>query len=146
MKKETNMDPSISRVVRSKEQARAGYNRLSRWYDIIAGSTEKKYRDIGLEKLNARAGEHILEIGFGTGHCLVALATAVSPTGSVDGIDISDGMVAISEERIHKAGLKNRVNLHQGDATKLPFVTNTLTVIKASIYRKTPYIHSEGKW
>ncbi|KAA3658365.1 MAG: methyltransferase domain-containing protein [Chloroflexi bacterium] len=98
---------------------------MSRWYDIIAGNTEKKYRDIGLEKLNATAGERILEIGFGTGHCLVALGTAVSPTGSVDGIDISDGMVAISEERIRHAGLIDRVNLHQGDATKLPFEANT---------------------
>ncbi|MCP5099152.1 MAG: methyltransferase domain-containing protein [Chloroflexi bacterium] len=115
----------MSRVVRSKEQARAGYNRLSGWYDIIAGSTEKKYRDIGLEKLNAKAGEQILEIGFGTGHCMVTLATAVTNTGTVDGIDISDGMLAITEDRISKAGLSDQVNLHLGDATTLPFSANT---------------------
>ena len=50
------MDATISRVNRTKESARVSYNRLSGWYDVIAGSTEKKYRDWGLEKLSIRAG------------------------------------------------------------------------------------------
>ena len=116
------MDASISRVNRSKEAARASYNRLSRWYDLIAGSTEKKYRDWGLEKLSARPGEKILEIGFGTGHCLVALAKSVGSTGHVIGVDISDGMLAITRERLQEEGLADRVDLHLGDAAKLDFV------------------------
>jgi len=123
------MASSISRVERSKEQARTNYNRLSRWYDIIAGSTEKKYRNLGLTMLNAQPGERILEIGFGTGHCLVALATAVSPTGHIDGIDISDSMFAIAEKRIRKADLSDQVNLRLGDAITLPFEVNTFDAI-----------------
>ena len=92
---------------RSKEAARASYNRLSRWYDAIAGSTEKKYRDWGLKKLSAQPSEKILEIGFGTGHCLVALANAVGPLGEVIGLDISDGMLAIAQERLRQDGLNN---------------------------------------
>lgn len=116
------MDATISRVNRSKEDARASYNRLSRWYDVIAGSTEKKYRDWGLEKLSARPGESILEIGFGTGHCLVSLAKAVGPTGRVVGVDISDGMLAIARERLQNMGLAERVDLHLGDAARLDFI------------------------
>jgi demethylmenaquinone methyltransferase/2-methoxy-6-polyprenyl-1,4-benzoquinol methylase len=116
------METSVSRVNRSKESARQSYNRLSRWYDLIAGSTEKKYRDWGLEKLSAQPGEMILEIGFGTGHCLVALASAVGATGRVIGLDISDGMLAIARERLQKEGLNDRVDLHLGDAAKLDFI------------------------
>jgi demethylmenaquinone methyltransferase/2-methoxy-6-polyprenyl-1,4-benzoquinol methylase len=116
------MDASISRVNRSKEAARASYNRLSRWYDVIAGSTEKKYRDWGLEKLSAQPGEKILEIGFGTGHCLVSLAKAVGPTGHVIGLDISDGMLAIARGRLQSEGLSDRVNLYLGDAANLDFL------------------------
>lgn len=116
------MDSSISRVHRSKDAARASYNRLSRWYDVIAGSTEKKYRDWGLKKLSAQPGESILEIGFGTGHCLVSLAKAVGPTGQVIGLDISDGMLAIARGRLQAEGLGDRVDLHLGDAAKLDFI------------------------
>jgi ubiquinone/menaquinone biosynthesis C-methylase UbiE len=116
------MDATISRVNRSKEDARESYNRLSRWYDVIAGSTEKKYRDWGLEKLSAQPGEKILEIGFGTGHCLVSLAQAVGPNGGVIGVDISDGMLAIARERLQNEGLSDRVELHLGDAAKLDFI------------------------
>ncbi len=116
------MEASIKRVNRSKEAARASYNRLSRWYDLVAGGTEKKYRDWGLEKLSAQSGEKILEIGFGTGHCLVALAKAVGSTGRVTGLDISDGMLAIARARLQREGLAERVDLHLGDATKLDFI------------------------
>lgn len=113
---------SVRRVNRSKQAARASYNRLSRWYDLIAGSTEKKYRDWGLEKLAARPGERILEIGFGTGHCLVSLAAAVGPGGSVIGLDISDGMRDIARARLQQGGLEDRVALHLGDASTLSFI------------------------
>lgn len=116
------MDTTIRRVNRSKEDARASYNRLSRWYDVIAGSTEKKYRDWGLQKLSAQPGERILEIGFGTGHCLVTLAKAVGSEGRVLGVDISDGMLAIARERLQKEELSERVELHLGDAANLNFI------------------------
>ncbi|MAT98229.1 MAG: 2-heptaprenyl-1,4-naphthoquinone methyltransferase [Anaerolineaceae bacterium] len=117
----TPVPAPIRRVARSKEKARANYNRLSRWYDIIAGSTEKKYRDVGLQKLAARPGEHILEIGFGTGHCILALAQAVGESGQVCGIDLSEGMLTITQDRLRQAGLLDRVDLRVGDAAKLPF-------------------------
>ncbi len=116
------MDATISRVNRSKEAARVSYNRLSGWYDVIAGSTEKKYRDWGLEKLSAQPGEKILEVGFGTGHCLVSLAKSVGPTGHVIGVDISDGMLAIAKERLQKEGLSERTDLRLGDAANLDFL------------------------
>jgi demethylmenaquinone methyltransferase/2-methoxy-6-polyprenyl-1,4-benzoquinol methylase len=116
------MEASIKRVNRSKDAARVSYNRMSRWYDLIAGSTEAKYRNWGLEKLAARPGETVLEIGFGTGHCLVSLANAVGVTGRVTGLDISDGMLAIARERLREQGLSDRVDLHLGDAANLNFI------------------------
>ena len=78
----------ISPVARTKKEARANYNRLSRWYDWIAGS-EAKFRQMGVKALNVQPNERILEIGFGTGTCLVDFASLVGSNGLICGIDLA---------------------------------------------------------
>ncbi len=119
----------ISRVTRSKEAAKSTYDRLSRWYDALAGSSEQKFTDIGLQKLAAKDGETILEIGFGTGHAILALAAAAGNAGRVYGIDISEGMGNIAQARVNQAGLSDRVALSSGDAAQLPFTAGSLDAI-----------------
>lgn len=113
----------VSRVTRSREEAKLNYDRLSRWYDIFAAS-EKKYKEKGLQKLNVKEGETVLEIGFGTGQYIVALAQLVGDSGKVYGIDISEGMVDITVSRVEKAKLSERVVLMTGDSINLPFDSN----------------------
>jgi ubiquinone/menaquinone biosynthesis C-methylase UbiE len=122
-------EAQISRVTRSKEEAKASYNKMSRWYDTLAGSSEWKYTERGLQKLGAEEGETLLEIGFGTGHALLALAQSAGDSGKVYGIDISEGMLNITQARIRKAGLSERVELKLGDAAKLPFEENFFDAI-----------------
>ncbi|MCS7009887.1 MAG: methyltransferase domain-containing protein [Anaerolineales bacterium] len=116
------MNTSIAPVSRPKEQARLSYNRLSRWYDWLAGPSEQAFRRRGLTLLAPRPGEQILEIGPGTGHSLLTLAQGVGESGHVWGVDISDGMLALARQRLERAGLNLRVTLVQGDAARLDFL------------------------
>jgi ubiquinone/menaquinone biosynthesis C-methylase UbiE len=111
----------ISRVRRSKADARTSYDRMSKWYEVLAGSSEKRFIDMGLEKIGAQEGEKILEIGFGTGYALEKLAQDVGESGKVYGIDISQGMLARTRERIRKKGLSGVVDLTCDDAEQLPY-------------------------
>ncbi len=119
----------ISRVTRSKQQAIAAYDRLSRWYDWFSNSSEQPLAELGLKKLNAHAGETVLEIGFGTGHALLALAVAVGDSGRVVGIDISRGMFKVASKRIAHENLSGRVILEQGDAAALSFSSDSFDAI-----------------
>jgi hypothetical protein len=65
---------SLSRVTRSKQAARSSYDMLSRWYDVLVGWREERFRQAGLKSLAAREGQSVLEFGFRTGHCTLALA------------------------------------------------------------------------
>jgi ubiquinone/menaquinone biosynthesis C-methylase UbiE len=111
---------AISRVRRSRQQARETYDRISGWYDALEGNWEKRPREIGLRALNPREGETILEIGFGTGHSIISLARAVGGRGRVYGIDLSPRMLAIARRRVQQAGLARQVLLQNGDAASLP--------------------------
>jgi len=117
----THGKSEITRVARSKDDARNTYDRLSKWYDLLAGGSERKFTEVGLRKLDVKEGEKVLEIGFGTGHSLLALAQRVGMTGKVYGVDLSEGMLQVASNRLSTNGMSNRVELHCGDATRLPF-------------------------
>lgn len=114
------------RVVRTKEQTRRYYDRIAQFYDLLAEPSEKPMREKGLDRLGARPGERILEIGFGTGHCLVELARAVGSTGRVLGLDLSGRMVQLAQERVEREGPSERVQISCGDARRMPYAESSL--------------------
>lgn len=97
------------------------YDKLSKWYDFISGSGEKKIKNEGLNILAPKEGEQILEIGFGTGNAIISMAKSVGKSGRIFGIDISQGMLDIAKVKVDKAGLLDRVVLKREDATIMNF-------------------------
>lgn len=100
---------------------RQWYDRLSGVYDRLADSSERPARIRGLRLLDPQPGETLLEIGYGTGHGLVALAHAVRPGGRVLGLDLSEGMQRVAKARLAQEGVAEAVELALGDARQLPY-------------------------
>jgi demethylmenaquinone methyltransferase/2-methoxy-6-polyprenyl-1,4-benzoquinol methylase len=119
----------ISPVSRTKEEARRSYDRISRFYDYFAAPFERKYAQMALEQLSLKEGETVLEIGFGTGHCLQRIAQSIGQGGRACGLDLSPGMLEVTRRRLSKAGLMDRVALHCGDAAQLPYEDGTFDAV-----------------
>ncbi len=71
--------------------------------------------------LRASAGESILDLGSGPGFLACELAQEVGATGRIVAVDISSEMNSIASKRIAAAGLGDRVDILEGDATALAF-------------------------
>jgi ubiquinone/menaquinone biosynthesis C-methylase UbiE len=116
----------VLRIFQSRAQTKAFYNKISSFYDALSDRTEAPVRKAGLDLLKPKAGERILEIGFGTGHTLAALAKAVGAGGMVFGLDLSDQMVRLAKKNLALAGLLERARLRCGDAVQLPYAGETM--------------------
>ncbi len=106
----------------------ASYDRLSRWYDRLAGS-EWQATEQGLRALDVHPGERALEIGPGPGRALQTLAEAAGAKGQAWGIDLSAGMLREARGRLTRAGLAGRVNLIQGDGVRLPVAAGAFDAV-----------------
>ena len=119
----------VLRVFQSKRETKAFYNKISRVYDFLSDRSEAPVRNAALQLLAATKSERLLEIGFGTGHCLVALAKAVGPAGKVYGLDLSDKMVELARQNLAREHLLARSKLICGDAARLPYPDNSLDAV-----------------
>jgi SAM-dependent methyltransferase len=64
---------------------------------------------------NIQAGQHVLDVACGTGILSRTVAEWVSPNGSVTGLDMNDGMLAVARRKA------SHIEWKQGLAEKLPF-------------------------
>ena len=113
----------------ARKATQAAYDRLSRWYDLLAGGSERALREEGAGRLAVSAGERVLELGFGTGQTLADLGRAAGLTGGAIGVDLSPGMCRVARRRAQRAGCADRVLLVCGDASRLPVAAGSVDAI-----------------
>ena len=77
-----------------------------------------------IELLEPEPDDQVLDIGFGGGYSLLALAKR-TPEGGVVGVDRSADMVAAAAKLIRQKKLQARVRVRRGDVVKLRFAAGT---------------------
>ena len=91
-------------------------DRMYRYQRFFYDATRKFYllgRDRLLDELPLASGDHVLEIGCGTGRNLMALARQ-HPQVRLFGVDASAPMLATAEQSIRQAGFQSRIRLAHG--------------------------------
>lgn len=113
----------------SRNIARRTYDRLSPWYDLVAAPWEWSAVSAGLDLLDPRPGEGVLEVGPGTGRALAELARRVRYGGAVYGLDVSYRMCRRAHTRLRDGELELRALSLCGDVLELPFAASSFDAI-----------------
>lgn len=93
------------------------YDRLNR---ILSFGIDRCWRRRSIRHLREAAPAHVLDVATGTADLAIMTARA-TPQTLVTGIDLSEGMLRIGQNKISRARLDDRVNLVLGDCLALPF-------------------------
>ena len=112
---------------------------VTKMFDNIAGSydflnhtlslgMDNIWRKIAIKKLTNNPTT-ILDIATGTGD--FAISASKYTKANITGIDISQGMLDVGIEKIHKKDLSDRINLQLADSENLPFKDNSYDAITA---------------
>jgi len=100
-------------------EAAALMDRMYRRQRHIYDASRKFYllgRDELIARVDAHAGDHVLEIGCGTGRNLIKLARKY-PCARLYGLDVSAAMLDTARGSIQRAGRESQIRLARGDAT-----------------------------
>ncbi len=104
-------------------------------YDkAMAKSIEQSYStpDIAGQRLTTigslglRVGEHVLDVGCGTGFLTAEMAFLVGETGLVHGVDYSNDMLQAAHKNCDSI---KQIILNQADAESLPLVDNSFDAV-----------------
>jgi ubiquinone/menaquinone biosynthesis C-methylase UbiE len=103
------------------------YGRYAALYDAIATLPGvARWREAAADSLALSPGDHVVEMGCGSGANLPHLADRVGPGGHVLGVDLTPELLAVARERT--ADLP-QVSLARGDATRPPVAAGDVDAV-----------------
>jgi caffeoyl-CoA O-methyltransferase len=93
----------------------------------IADREVARFLEITTRSLGAR---RVLEVGMAIGYSVIHIARAMQEGGEVVTVELSDEMIARSDEYLRRAGLRERVSIEQGRALEvLPRLGGTFDML-----------------
>lgn len=108
----------------------AAWEESSQYWRKHQASIEQMFTPLTTALISAaqiRRGDHVLDIGGGTGQPSLSIASIVGNEGSVTYTDPSSGMVETARDEAKQRGLTN-IHFHKAPAEELPFENNTFDV------------------
>lgn len=114
------------------KQVEKMFDTIAHSYDVLnhrlSWGIDKGWRIYAIKQLIKSAPKHILDIATGTGDFAILSARMLHPE-SVIGVDISEGMMNIGQEKVKKIGLDNIISFRKEDCMHLSFDENSFDAI-----------------
>ena len=114
-----------------KEQVALMFNNISPKYDLLnhmlSLGIDIAWRKKAIKQLKSIQPQSILDVATGTGDFAIQ-SLSLNPK-KVIGIDISDGMLGVGNEKIKKKKLDHIISLENGDSENLRFEDNNFDAV-----------------
>lgn len=108
----------------SKQNIGHLFNRIAGTYDrlnhLLSLNTDRRWRRRAVRRLTPC--EKVLDVASGTADLAIEMVRQ-DKARHVTGIDISEEMLRIGDEKVRKADLASRITLQQGSALEIPYPT-----------------------
>lgn len=130
----------MSKIITPYEQADTGkkqqvatmFDNISRKYDFLnhflSFGIDKIWRKKAISNLKALKPQHILDVATGTGDFAFEAIRILKPK-QIIGVDISQGMLAIAEQKIRERKLSDQFKVQLGDSERLDFPANNFDAV-----------------
>ncbi|MFD2640345.1 demethylmenaquinone methyltransferase [Piscibacillus salipiscarius] len=114
------------------------YKRYDRMNSIISFQRHKAWRKDVMKHMKVEKGSTCLDVCCGTGDWTIALSEAVGQNGYVYGLDFSENMLSVGQDKVDEQGIRN-ITLQHGDAMNLPYDDNHFDYVTIGFgLRNTP--------
>lgn len=115
-----------------REQVETMFNHIAPTYDrlnhTLSLGIDRRWRSKAVDALKPFAPSTILDIATGTGDFAILTARRIDPDRII-GVDISEGMMEIAQEKVKKEGLDNVIYFMKDDCTALSFDDNNFDAV-----------------
>ena len=124
--------PPIGQAPGKKKAVAAMFDSIAPRYDllnrILSAGIDQQWRRKAVDMLKPYHPQRILDIATGTGDLAIMAARRLSPK-KVVGVDISEQMLRIGQQKIAAQELNHLITLQKGDSEKLPFSDNQFDAV-----------------
>lgn len=115
-----------------KQQVAAMFDDIAFKYDFLnrflSAGIDIRWRKKAIKQIAALQPKKILDVATGTADVAIMASGMLKPE-KIIGIDISDGMLKVGRQKVAKAGLKEIIELLNGDSETISFKDNTFDAV-----------------
>jgi ubiquinone/menaquinone biosynthesis C-methylase UbiE len=116
---DSTIDGDRGRLIETYRRKAKRYDIVSRLYPV-PGYPQRAQRGLAVGALGLRPGDTVVDMACGTGLNFSLIQRAVGPDGRIIGVDLTDAMLAVAQQRIESNGWSN-VSLVQADAAEFAY-------------------------
>jgi len=133
----------VGQADRTREHLIETYRKKAKHYDITSrlypapGYPQRGQRLRAVQALGLRAGDTVTDMACGTGLNFALLQKAVGPGGRIVGVDLTDAMLAVAQDRIEANGWRN-ISLVQADAAGFDFPAGVNAILSTYAMTQVP--------